>query len=243
MELTPKVDFLGLTFDLTVIIGSLLAAVLVFLFTILATRRLSMVPSGMQNVVEMIIDFSRGISRLSLDDKKAEKFLGLTFTMLLFIFFANQFGVIVMVTQELHHPIPSLGITNLDNAHAIAWFKSPTADLNVTIAMAVGVALYSHYLGIRYNPRGYVKHYASFMLPIHLVEEFSKPLTHAMRLWANIFAGEILITILLTKFPIYITGVPLLVWMGFSLFVGAIQAYIFTVLTNVYIAQKITNDH
>jgi F-type H+-transporting ATPase subunit a len=64
-----------------------------------------------------------------------------------------------------------------------------------------------------------------------------------MRLWANIFAGEILITILLTKFPIYITGVPLLVWMGFSLFVGAIQAYIFTVLTNVYIAQKITNDH
>lgn len=245
MELTPKVEFLGLTFDLTIILGSLLAAVAVFLIAILASRRVQMVPSGMQNIVEMMIDFSRGITQMSLDQKKAEKFLGLTFTLILFIFFANQIGVILMVTTEVHHPIPSLGITaeKLESAHAIAWLKSPTADINVTIAMALGVAIYSHYLGIRYNPRGYVKHYTNAMLPIHLIEEFSKPLTHAMRLWANIFAGEVLITIMLTKFPLYVTGIPLAVWIGFSLFVGAIQAYIFTVLTNVYIAQKISTEH
>jgi F-type H+-transporting ATPase subunit a len=64
-----------------------------------------------------------------------------------------------------------------------------------------------------------------------------------MRLWANIFAGEVLITIMLTKGPIWLTGAPLLLWIGFSLFVGTIQAYIFTVLANVYIAQKMVSDH
>lgn len=245
MELSPKVTLLGLTFDLSVIFGSLLTAFIVLIITILATRGREMRPGKLQNVVEMVIDFSRGITRMSLDDRKAEKYLGFTFTLFLFILIANQLGVIMMVSAEAHQAIPSLGITaeQLKQTHEISWLKSPTADLNVTISMAVAITLFANYMGLRTNAKGYFKHFFSPMGVIHLVEEFSKPATHAMRLWANIFAGEVLILILLTKGPIFLTGLPMMAWMGFSVFVGAIQAYIFTVLANVYIAQKISSNH
>ncbi len=245
MELTPKVEFLGLTFDLTVIIGSLLTAVIVFIITILATRGRKMRPGKLQNVVEMIVDFSRGITRMSFDDRTAEKYLGFTFTLFLFILIANQLGVILMVSAEAHHAVPALGITEelLKKSHEVSWLKSPTADLNVTIAMAVAIALFANYMGLRTSVKGYFKHFLSPLGVLHVIEEFSKPATHAMRLWANIFAGEVLIVIMLTKGSILFTGLPMLVWMGFSVFVGAIQAYIFTVLANVYIAQKMTSDH
>ncbi|MXQ52918.1 F0F1 ATP synthase subunit A [Shimazuella alba] len=245
MELTPKVTFLGLTFDLAVIFGSLLSAAIVLIVTILATRGRKMRPGKLQNLVEMVIDFSRGIARMSYDDRTAEKYLGFTFSLFLFILIANQLGVIMMVSAEAHHAIPSLGITEelLKQSHEISWLKSPTADLNVTISMAVAVALFANYMGLRKSVKGYFKHFLSPLGVLHVIEEFSKPATHAMRLWANIFAGEVLIVIMLTKGPIYLTGLPMLAWMGFSVFVGAIQAYIFTVLANVYIAQKMSSDH
>jgi F-type H+-transporting ATPase subunit a len=80
------------------------------------------------------------------------------------------------------------------------------------------------------------------MLPLHIIDELAKPTTHAARLWANIFAGEVLILIL-AEGAKYITWLPLGAWLGFSLFVGAIQAYIFTVLAMVYISQKIADEH
>jgi F-type H+-transporting ATPase subunit a len=247
MELTPKVTFLGLTFDLTVIAGSLLAAAVVLILTILATRRREMRPTGLQNLVEIIIDFARGMSRMSFDDRTAEKFLAFTFTLFLYIFVANQIGVMMMVTADAHHPIPALGITeeamNKAKTHEVALLRSPTADMNVTFAMAIAIALFAHYMGIRASVKKYVKHYINPLGLLHVIEEFAKPATHAMRLWANIFAGEVLITIMLTKGPIWLTGAPLLLWIGFSLFVGTIQAYIFTVLANVYIAQKMVSDH
>lgn len=242
MELTPKVQFLGLTFDITVMIGTLFSALVVFFLSLWATRRLQMRPHGWQNAMEMLVDFCRGITRMAFDERTAERYLAMTVTLFLFIFVANELGVMLMVVADVNQPIPWLGLTEevlKEAKHGISFFKSPTADLNVTLAMAVAVALYGHYAGIRTSLRSYLGHYMSPMLPILLVEEFSKPLTHAMRLWANIFAGEILITVLLTMGPPYFTGLPLLLWMGFSLFVGVIQAYIFTVLANVYISQKV----
>ncbi|MBD1372128.1 F0F1 ATP synthase subunit A [Hazenella sp. IB182357] len=244
MELTPKVEFLGATFDLSVIIGSLLTAVIVFVISILATRGRKMVPTGLQNIVEMIIDFSRSITRMSFSHKDAEKYLAFTFTLFLFIFVANQMGVIMMVSAEATAPIPELGITAelWAKEQSVAWLKSPTADLSVAFTMAIAIALFANFMGIRKSFKNYVKHFINPLGPIHVIEEFSKPVTHAMRLWANIFAGEVLILIMLEA-PKYISGVPLLVWIGFSVFVGAIQAYIFTVLANVFIAQKVNSDH
>ncbi|PTX62511.1 F-type H+-transporting ATPase subunit a [Melghirimyces profundicolus] len=248
MELSPKVEFLGLSFDVPVMIGTVFTAIVVLLLTVLATRNPKMRPGGLQNLVEMLLDFVRGILNISFDSKTAEKYLGFALTLFLFIFIANQLGVMLMVTTEVHHPIPSLGITgdDLEESHAAVWFKSPTADLNVTVVMAVAISLFAHFMGIFRDAKGYFSHYMQpnpLMFPIHLVDEIAKPTTHALRLWANIFAGEVLITIMITYGNPLTTGAPLLVWLGYSLFVGTIQAYVFTVLASVYIAQKTVQDH
>ncbi|GGE05279.1 ATP synthase subunit a [Marinithermofilum abyssi] len=249
MEATPKVEFLGLTFDVTVMIGTLFTAVAVFLLTVLASRGLQMRPGKLQNLVEMIIEFARGITRMTLDAKNAERYLGFALTLFLFILIANQLGIIMMVSAEVHHPIPALGLTEdvLEKVHGhVGLFKSPTADINVTVAMALAIALYAHFLGIKKSPKDYLAHYFKpfkWMVFLHLIDEVAKPTTHAMRLWANIFAGEVMILILLKFGTPLVSGAPLLIWMAFSLFVGAIQAYIFTVLATVYISQKISDEH
>ncbi len=247
MDLTPKVKFLGMTFDVTMMIGTVVTALIVMLIVFLLTRKLTMRPSGKQNLMEYIIDFISGITGTMLEKKQAARYLSFALTIFLFILVANLLGVVVMVTAIVHSPIPALGITaqNMKLAKdSVSWFKSPTSDLNVTVAMAGAIFIYSHFAGIKKNPLGYLKNYVKpywWMLPIHLIDELSKPATHALRLWANIFAGEVLI-IILREAPFYFTGVPLFVWMGFSVFVGCIQAYIFTVLAMVYISQKVAAE-
>ncbi|SDW41228.1 F-type H+-transporting ATPase subunit a [Marininema mesophilum] len=249
MEATPKVEFLGLTFDLTVIFASLLTAAIVLVITILGTRGRAMRPGKFQNFVEMILEFIRGVNNMSFNTKRAERYLSFSLTLFLYIFIANQLGVLLMISADVHHPIPALGLTEeaLSSVESkVALFKSPTADINVAIALAFAITIYAHIMGVRKSPKGYFTHYVKpyfWMLPLHLIDEVAKPVTHAMRLWANIFAGEVLIVILLSFGAPLITGAPLLVWIGFSLFVGTIQAYIFTVLATVYISQKTSDEH
>ncbi|TGA99763.1 F0F1 ATP synthase subunit A [Sporolactobacillus shoreae] len=247
MDLTPKVKFLGMTFDVTMMIGTVVSALIVMLIVFLMTRKLTMRPSGKQNLMEYLIDFISGITGTMLEKKQASRYLSFALTTFLFILVANLLGVAVMVTASAHGPIPALGITaqGLEKAkNSLSWFKSPTSDLNVTVAMAGAIFIYSHFAGIKKSPLNYLKGYVRpywWMLPIHLIDELSKPATHALRLWANIFAGEVLILIL-REAPFYFTGVPLFAWMGFSVFVGCIQAYIFTVLAMVYISQKVAGE-
>ncbi|SFX63225.1 F-type H+-transporting ATPase subunit a [Thermoactinomyces sp. DSM 45891] len=240
MEITPKVTVAGLTFDLTIILATLLASVVVYGLVYFATRKVSMVPRGLQAGMEMVVDLIRGITEMTYDRKRAEKFVAFSITLFLFVLVANQIGVILMIASEVHSPIPALGITAdkfHDGAAHVAWLKSPTADIGFAFTMAIAIALFANYMGIKTSFSNWIK---PFRNPLHIVEELAKPTTHAMRLWANIFAGEILITILLTKFNPLVTALPVGVWIGFSLFVGMIQAYIFTVLANVYIGQKIS---
>lgn len=248
LDLTPKVKFLGMTFDVTVMIGTVVSALIVFLFVLLLTRKLSMKPSGKQNLMEYIIDFVSGITGMMLESKQAAKYLSFALTTFLFILVANLLGVIIMITGTTHEAVPSLGLTLADLKkadYAVSWFKSPTSDINVTVAMAGAVFIYSHLAGLFKSPGKYLGHYVkpfAWMLPLNLIDELSKPATHAARLWANIFAGEVLILILREGTP-YLTAVPLFAWIAFSVFVGCIQAYIFTVLAMVYIAQKVAVEH
>jgi F-type H+-transporting ATPase subunit a len=244
LDLTPKVTFLGMTFDLTVILGSVVAAVIVFLIVTLMTRRLTLHPSGAQNVMEYLVDFIGGITGIMMEKKESYKYISFALTTFLFILVANLLGVIVMVTAQATGPVPALGITKdvLKTTNEVSWFKSPTSDLNVTIAMAFAIMIYSNIAGAIKHPRAYASSFFKpywFMFPFNLIDEFAKPVTHAARLWANIFAGEVLILIMRNGL-FYITALPLFLWMGFSVFVGCIQAYIFTVLAMVYIGQKVS---
>lgn len=233
MEQTAKLEFqlgnIPIVFDLTIIITTTVTCLLVFLLAFFASRKLSMVPSGIQNAIEMVIDFTKGIVQSNLDLKTGSRFYGFAFTLFLFTFIANELGLMFNIVSESHY----------------AWWKSPTADINVTFSMAILITLMAHLLGIKKSPKRYLKDYFSpfwWMFPLHIIDEIAKPVTHGMRLWANIFAGEVLIIIMLQANPLY-TGAPLIVWLGYSLFVGLVQAYVFTILAFVYFSQKLSTDH
>jgi F-type H+-transporting ATPase subunit a len=114
------------------------------------------------------------------------------------------------------------------------------------------VVALTHYYGIKMKgTKEYLKGYIQpmkFLLPLKVIEEFANTLTLGLRLFGNIYAGEILLTLLAQlgasgTFGALGAVLPMLAWMGFSIFVGAIQAYIFTMLTMVYMAHKISHDH
>lgn len=234
MELTPKISFGSSplwNLDLTVVLTTTVTCILVLLITMLAVRKRSLVPRGLQTLVEMVIELTRGMVRANLDSKTSERFYGFAFTLFLFILIANQLGLM-------------FNLVSGHGEHHYALWKSPTADFNVPVALAIVITLVAHFLGIKKTPKEYVSHYFKPfwpMFPLHIVDEIAKPMTHGLRLWANIFAGEVLIIICLKASP-FISGAPLVVWLGYSMFVGLIQAYVFTVLAIVYMSLKI-NSH
>jgi F-type H+-transporting ATPase subunit a len=78
-------------------------------------------------------------------------------------------------------------------------------------------------------------------LPLNLIKVVSKPLSLGLRLYGNIFAGEVMIGVIISMLGFI--GIPaLVIWQGFSLFVGAVQAFVFAMLTMVYMSQEIVSD-
>ncbi|CAM2822256.1 MULTISPECIES: F0F1 ATP synthase subunit A [Paenibacillus] len=270
MHEAPIIMLGGFRLDLSVLLMLVVTGALVFIFAVLATRRLSVEnPGKLQNFMEWAVEFVRNLISSTMDMKKGKHFISLALSMIMFIFVGNMLGLpfqaVTEVTevsqaQVFNQPIVT-AVDAFNEAHAkdpeahphveLAWWKSPTADLSVTMGLALVAFLVSHGLGLFRNTRGYLQHYLkpfALFLPINLIETASKLLTHGMRLFANIFAGEVLITTILklTTFKVFgaIAAIPLLmVWQGFSIFIGAIQAFVFVILMMVYISQSIeTHD-
>ena len=115
--------------------------------------------------------------------------------------------------------------------------SSPTQDFNITLSLALLVLVISHYFGMRINGTGrYLKTFAepyAFMLPMNIISEVAKPLSHSFRLYGNVFGGAVLITVLTAKLiPILL---PAIFQMFYGLFIGAIQAFVFALLAVSYI--------
>ena len=129
------------------------------------------------------------------------------------------------------------------------WWKSPTADPTVTMTLAVMVVILSHYYGIKCKGfKEYGKSYLKpmpFYSPLKIIEEFANTLTLGLRLYGNIYAGEVLIGLLAglrsikRHSALLAQLIPAMAWQGFSLFIGAIQAFIFVMLTMVYMSHKV----
>jgi len=231
----PIHTFMGLQFNLSNVLMITVSSVIVFLIAVLATRALSMKPGGMQNFLEWVVDFVKGIINSTMDWHTGGRFLTLGLTLLMYIFVSNMLGLPFAVAFD----------------HEL-WWKSPTADPTITLTLAVMVVVLSHYYGVKLKgAKAYgAEFFKPFKLffPLKLIEEFANTLTLGLRLYGNIYAGEILLGLLvgLAHKGIFagILGIfPLIVWQGFSVFVGAIQAFIFTMLTMVYLAHKVADDH
>lgn len=231
----PTVEWLGLTFNLSNVLMLSVTALIVFLIAISATRRLSLKPTGMQNFMEWIMDFVKGIIKSNMDWQTGGRFHVLGITVLMFIFVANMLGLpfSIIINGEL-------------------WWKSPTADPLITMTLAVMVVVLTHFYAIKMKGLSeYGKDYLRplpFLLPLKIIEEFANTLTLGLRLYGNIYAGEVLLGLLAGLGSATIAGfagalIPTMAWQGFSIFVGTIQAFIFCMLTMVYMAHKVNSDH
>jgi F-type H+-transporting ATPase subunit a len=231
----PTAEFLGLTFNLANVLMITVASAIVFLLAVVSTRRMAMKPTGIQNFMEWVMDFVKNIIKSNMDWKTGGRFHILGITLIMYIFVSNMLGLpfSVVIDHEL-------------------WWKSPTADPTIALTMAVLVVGLSHYYGIKMKGFGeYGRDFFKpmwFLFPLKVIEEFANTLTLGLRLYGNIYAGEILLTLLA---GLAVTGVggtlaavvPMLAWQGFSIFVGAIQSFIFVMLSMVYISHKVSADH
>jgi F-type H+-transporting ATPase subunit a len=225
----------GIWFNLSNVMMLLVAALIVFLIAFFATRKLSLKPTGMQNFMEWVMDFVKGLIKSNMDWRTGGRFHVLGITLIMFIFVSNMLGLPFSII-----------------VHGDVWWKSPTADPTVTMTLAATVIILSHYFGIKM--RG-LKNYAGgylkpmpFLLPLNIIEDFANTLTLGLRLYGNIFAGEILLGLLAGLGSASALGfaasiIPMMAWQGFSIFIGAIQAFIFVMLTMVYISHKVSDDH
>jgi F-type H+-transporting ATPase subunit a len=233
----PMWEFMdtGIHFNLANVLMMTIASLIVFIIAVAATRKLAMKPTGIQNFIEWVMDFVKNIINSNMDWRTGGQFLMLGMTLILYVFVSNMLGLpfSIVIGHEL-------------------WWKSPTSDPAITLTLAVMVMGLTHYYGIKMRGmKNYAKTYVQpmgFLFPLKIIEEFANTLTLGLRLYGNIYAGELLLTLLAGLGTSGVVGaataaLPMLAWEGFSIFVGSIQAFIFTMLTMVYLSHKVSDDH
>lgn len=207
----------------------------------LLARRVRIVPRGLQNVVEIMVlalyDMVKSIINNDTVTRRVFPLLGVIFV---FLLLSNLAGLIPGAG--------SIGLWQVHDGHdvLVPLFRAPTTDLNTTFAIAIISVVVTTWLGIAViGPVAYLKKFIRLKSPIdffvgilELVSELSRILSFSFRLFGNIFAGEVMITVITFLIP-YVVPAPLY---GFELFVAFIQAFVFTVLTAVFISLAIV-DH
>lgn len=217
----------------------LLAFVVLVVLSALAyalRRRLSMVPGMMQNLFEMIIEGALGLMDSVFGDRRtSEKYLPLVFTIFLFVLFSNWAGL-----------IPGVGSILIGHgADAVPLLRSPASDLNFTLALALIAVTLVNVIGVSViGLKGRLSVFFNFKGPIdffigilELVSEFAKIISFSFRLFGNVFAGEVLLAIMAFLVP-YLIPLP---FMFLEVFVGFIQAFIFGMLTLVFVSMAIVS--
>jgi len=191
------------------------------LFAYLSVRNMKLLPSGMQNFWELIVELWVGISEQTMGRRRGRRFMPLVATAFLFILFSNWFGTL---------PIGYFFVQNPEG-HEVPIFRSANSDLNVTASMAIMMIAIAEFFELKsLGPLGYLK---GLFIPnvLRWLEIFTRPLSLSFRLFGNIFAGEVLLATMLTVAP-YV----LFVFIAIELFVGVIQALIFSMLSLVFLS-------
>jgi F-type H+-transporting ATPase subunit a len=211
----------GLTLDGDTITATLIAGAIIVLLGVLIGRKASATkPTKLQLAFETIVEQVETQVENSMGIRTAPFVVPLAMTLFLFIFIANLIAII----PTGHHP---------------EYAPPPASDVNLTYALALIVIVSMHFAGIRKKGvRGYYRHlfrkpYA--LVPLNIVEEIMKPITLALRLFGNIFAGTIMLA-LIAAFPAYILWAPNIIWKLFDAVIGLIQAFIFALLTVLYMS-------
>lgn len=220
------VNIFGQSLNMDTLVTMWITMGLLIIFSLLATRKLSIVPSKLQLVFEGIINYFADITASNMGEREAKKHLPLLLTLFLFILTANLLGQL---------PWRLIHLANGELA-------SPNNDINMTAAMALIVSIYYVFFGIK--RKGFKFFIENFRIDgivialVDLLELFVRPFSLALRLFANIMAGEILVFTFASILPIYLP-IP----MGlFEIFVALVQALVFTLLSTTYIALAVKHE-
>jgi F-type H+-transporting ATPase subunit a len=200
--------------------------ILLVTFAFLATRNLREQPSGIQNVAEMLVQ-GLGDFVVSIGGPGAIKYLPLFGTLFLFIVTSNWLSVVPFVGQ-------------------VTWLHSPTADYHITFAMAFTSWIAYQTEGFRHLGFAYVKRWFNFsgfkdgpfigaiFILVGLIEFFSeifRMLTLTLRLWGNVFGGEIMLTVMSALLLVPGLAIP---FVGLEVFIGLVQGLVFALLVLMY---------
>jgi len=202
---------------------SALVVLVVSLFLVLGTSQLNRVPQGLQNVSEVVYELVKSIAITQMGPSYYSQFLPFVATIFLFVLGSNLAGA--LVPWKLFE-IPS------------GELAAPTNDINTTACLAILTSLTYFSAGFKIKGIGYFKRYikpAPFFLPINIVEDFTKPLSLNFRLFGNVVADELTVTVICSLVPLII---PLPIMM-LGLFASSLQALIFATLAAAYIGEVI----
>jgi F-type H+-transporting ATPase subunit a len=204
---------------------SWIAMIVIIISALMVRKSLNVVPTGIQNFVEVIAEFLLNLVDTSIGHM-GRYFFPLIATLFIYILVGNFLGL-------------------------IPGFEAPTGNLNTTASLAIPVFLATHYYGIKIHKLGYIKHFVGpirsvvalplmiLMFFIELVGHLARPLTLSVRLFGNMMAKHMLLIILATLAP-WIVPIPILV---LGVLVSAVQALVFTLLTTLYLAGSVEEAH
>lgn len=219
------------------LVGFLVSILLIWFIT-RATKNLSAVPRGLQNIIEVVFESLLNlVESVTQDKRQARQFFPLVATIFLFVLLSNWAGL-----------LPGLGTVGVYGEHnghhtIIPFLRSTSADLNFTLALSLMTVMTIQFTGIaalgiaRYGKKFFISPFhkpygiGTVVGILELVSELGKIISFTFRLFGNVFAGEVLLTVMLHLVP-YFLPLP---FMFLEVFVGLIQALVFAMLTLVFL--------
>jgi F-type H+-transporting ATPase subunit a len=196
-------------------------------FSVVANKDLIETPDGLQNLTEYFTEYISDIAKNQIGASDYLYWVPFLGTIFLFIFVSNWSGALL--------PWHVLVVPDAELA-------APTNDINTTVALSLLTSTAYFYAGLSKQGAGYFGRYvrpAAFLLPINVLEDFTKPLSLSFRLFGNILADELVVAVLVALVPLVIP-VPLIL---LGLFTSAIQALVFATLAGSYIGEAIADHH
>jgi F-type H+-transporting ATPase subunit a len=209
--------------------------ILLVVFSWLATRNLSFVPKGVQTIAEVVVGGLHDFFASVVGEQLIDKFFPLVASLFIFIILSNWIGLLPGVsTIGFYH-----------GAEFVPLLRAPTSDLNLTVGLALFTVLAIQYYGFAVVGFHYHTRFFNFKNPImfyvgilELLSETSRIISFAFRLFGNIFAGEVLLAVIAFLTP-FIVPLPFLT---LELFVGFIQALVFSMLAAVFLKVAVSHE-
>ena len=215
-QLIIKLFGLNLVFNTETILMTWIVMAALILFGFFATKNIGFLPNPFQVVGEFLVNAFYGLAKDALDEEMGRKYFPLICALFMFLLLSNWLGIIPKLSE-------------------------PTKDLNTPLSLGIMGFFIAHYAGIKTKGfKQYAKEYFEpifFMAPLNVIGELAKVISISFRLFGNIIGGAIII--LVVSHLIYSLVLPPFLVCFFSLFIGTIQAFVFTMLTLVYISVQV----